>query len=78
MNGFTFVGSDLEKLYKLELKDRKPFDKAILKKKGENKLYINLRKEFPNNNVWGYTTHEYVEMLKKEITTENEKSTNAN
>ena len=65
----TTLGSDFYN--EVMIASRKDFDKSMLKNGKENKLYMNLRKEFPDNNIYGLTVKEYVEKLKEEIKEEN-------
>ena len=71
MPGFSITDRDV--LFQMTLNERKDFDKKVLREKGENKLYIGLRKQF-SKGIFGHTVHEYVEILKKEILEEDKKS----
>lgn len=63
----------LEQAAQLELKSNKERNKNKLRKKGENALYAELKKHFPNGMAYGdMKIKDYVEMLKAEIEEENQ------
>lgn len=57
-----------EQVNRLELQNSKVENKKKLQKKGENALYAKLKKQFPDEKVFGLMKiTEYVEMLKVEL-----------
>lgn len=65
----------LEQAGQLEINNNKERHKNRLKKKGENSLYAELKKSYPNGSVCGFMkTKDYVEMLKTEIAEEDAKN----
>lgn len=58
----------LEQAKQLELQNNKDRNKNKLKKKGENALYAELKRHFPNGLAYGaMKIKDYVELLKKEL-----------
>ena len=52
------------------IEDRRQKDKNTLKKKGEQFLYNQLRRDFGHGKIYGVPIVEYVESLKKELSAE--------
>ena len=54
----------------VSIAERRQKDKNTLKKKGEQFLYNQLRRDFGHGKIYGVPIVEYVESLKKEIAEE--------